>query len=763
MTPNPEWKKTACILCSVNCGLEVQTENGHITKIRGDKDHPTSQGYHCQKAVRLDYYQNGKHRLTSPLRRKADGTFEEVTWETAIGEIAAKLKSIRDAHGGPAIAMYGGGGQGNHLNGSYSAALRAACGTKYLYTALAQEKTGGFWVDGRLFGKQQCHPAEDVHNADFLLVIGANPWQSHGFPRARTVLQEFSKDPGKTLVVIDPIRTETAEKADIHLQVRPGGDALLLLAMLGYLVQEGFVDQTFIEEHCAEYAPLEAVLRTVPVDAYCEKAGIEPSVMKDVTRKYAQTERACVRTDLGLEQSLHSTLNLYLSKLLWLLTGHFAKPGTQVFHTSIVPLIGNSKEPQEGGLTTRVTGAKEIGKLFPPNVLPLEIDTEHEDRIRAVWVDSGNPAMTAADSEAYRKAFSKLELLVTIDVAMTETARLSHYVLPAATQFEKWEATFFNFEFPENFFHLRRPIFDPMPGTLPEPEIYRRILVAMGEIPDAFPELEEAARTHVKDPASQALPMAIMKATQENPKMMKYAPAILYGTLGKALPDGAASAALLWMIAQRFVQFNEPAIRRAGIEDEGAGLAEAVFRKMLESPSGMITTKNEYADNWDMIGYGDRKIRLTIPEMLAEIEALESEEADPEYPYVLQAGERRSYNANQIYRTADWRKKDREGALRVHPEDAADIGLEDGGRATVRSRRGAIEVLVSFDDAVHKGFVTLPHGYGFIETNDDGSAGERVGPHINALSTSDHCDAIAKTPFHKYIPVAIVPALVPAK
>ena len=547
------------------------------------------------------------------------------------------------------------------------------------------------------------------------------------------------------------------------MQVRPGGDAHLLLAMLGYLVQEGLVDTKFIAEHCEEYAGLEQVLRGIPVDEYCTKADIDPAVMKDITRKYAQTEKACVRTDLGLEQSLHSTLNLYLSKLLWLLTGHFAKPGTQVFHTSIVPLIGNSKEPQEGGMTTKASGAKEIGKLFPPNVLPLEIDNDREDRIRAVWVDSGNPAMTAADSEAYREAFSKLELLVTIDVAMTETARLSHYVLPAATQYEKWEATFFNFEFPENFFHLRRPIFEPKENTLPEPEIYRRILVAMGEIPDEFPELEEAARAHVADTASQALPMAVMKVTQENPKLMQYAPVILYATLGKALPDGAASAALLWFTAQRFVQFNEPAVLRAGIRDEGAGLAEAVFKKMLESPSGMITTKNEYGENWDMIGYGDRKIRLTIPEMLAEIEALSTEEGDPEYPYVLQAGERRSYNANQIFRTADWRKKDREGALRVHPDDADAIGLEDGGRATVRSKRGAVDVVVAVDDAVHRGFVTLPHGYGFIETEDDGGAGERVGPPINFLSASEHCDAIAKTPLHKYIPVAIVPAMVAAK
>ena len=108
--------------------------------------------------------------------------------------------------------------------------------------------------------------------------------------------------------------------------------------------------------------------------------------------------------------------------------------------------------------------------------------------------------MTAADAQATRAAFEKLELLVVVDVAMTETARLAHYVLPASSQFEKTEATFFNFEFPANFFHLRRPVVSPLEGTLPEPEIYRRLLVAMGEIPDAFPELEAAAKAHHENP-----------------------------------------------------------------------------------------------------------------------------------------------------------------------------------------------------------------------------------------------------------------------
>ena len=755
-----DWHHTACILCSQNCGLEVQTEGRHITKIRGDKAHPISQGYLCQKAQRIDYYQNNESRVTKPLRRKEDGTFEEVSWDTAIQEIADKLKQIRDEHGGHAIAQFGGGGQGNHLNGAYTGGLRAACGTRYLYSSLAQEKTGGFWVNGRFFGTQDALPIPDHHHGDFLLAIGWNPWQSHGTPRARNVLQQMSKDPNYTLVVVDPRRTQTAEKADYHVPVRPGGDAHLMLAMLGIIVQEGLEDKEFLAEHCLGVDELLAQLRAVPVEEHCEIAGVDVEQVREITRKFAAAKGACVHTDLGLEHTLHSTLNQYLSKLLWLITGNFGKPGGHVLIQHMVPLVGQSKDPEAGGRTTKVANMREIGKLYPPNYLPYEIDTDHPDRLRALWVDSGNPAMTAADAQAVREAFKKLELLVCIDVAMTETARLAHYVLPAQSQYEKWECTFFNFGFPENAFHLRRPLFEPTGDTLTEAEIYFRIVAAMGEIPTEFPELEEAARQHMADPTKGIFGMAFMQAMAEHPDWARYTFQVLYATLGKALPDGAAPAALLWGAAQKFAMANPEAVANAGIVDEGAGLGEALFQQILNSPSGVVFSKVDYDETWKRVTSEGKKIGLVIPEMMEEIAELAMEELDAEYPFILQAGERRDYNANQIIRGASWRKKDPDGFLRIHPEDAAGLGVGDGERVSVKSERGAVEADVTITDEVQRGFVTLPHGYGMHDPEANDSLN---GPDINVLTDASRMDRIAGTPFHKWIPVQIVPAAVPAK
>jgi anaerobic selenocysteine-containing dehydrogenase len=662
--------------------LEVEVEDGRLAKIRGDRQHPASQGYTCQKALRLDHYQNNPGRVTSPLRRRADGTYEEVSWETAIAEIAARIQSIRAAHGGHAFAYYGGGGQGNHLGGAHSTSLRVAMGTRYVYTALAQEKTGGFWVDGKLFGAQTCHPTEDVEHADYLLVIGANPWQSHGFPRARQVLQEIAKDPQRKLIVVDPRRTETAAKADLHLQVRPGGDAHLLLAMLGTIVQEELFDRDFLETRTTGFDELRDVLSGIPIDDYAAEAGLDSELVRQVAREYAAAERACIRTDLGLEHTVHSTLNTYLAKLLYLITGHFGKPGTNTFHSVFAPLGKHSKDPQEGGRTTKVTGAQEIGGLYPPNVLPLEINTDHPERIRAVFVESGNPLITGADTRAYEEAFRKLDLLVVIDVAMTETARLAHYVLPAASQFEKYEATFFNLEFPENYFHLRRPLFPPAGQSLPEPEIHRRLAVALGAIPERFPVLRAVARLDRLLPSLRLFPFALAFTLWRRPRLKQHLALLLHETLGAALPGGAKAAGVIWGLCHNFVrQYGKAPIERAGIRDQGAGLAEALFSKILGSPSGTPISVHDYEDTWKFLKHPDGNVHLAIPRLLQEIRDLDDEVREDGYPLILQAGERRSYNANSIYRDERWRKEDADGALKVHPEDAQRLGLADGERA----------------------------------------------------------------------------------
>ncbi|MEM7343816.1 MAG: molybdopterin-dependent oxidoreductase [Chloroflexota bacterium] len=753
------WQSTMCVLCGTNCGIEVKIKDRHFVQVRGDKKHPVSEGYLCQKAARIDYYQNHLRRVKHPMKRQADGSYARISWDTAIKEIAAKLVQLRDTHGGHSVGYYGGGGQGNHLQGAHSSAFRAAVGTPYVYSSLAQEKTGDFWLNGKLFGRQTCHVTEGIEHSDYVILIGTNPWQSHGFPQARRVLRELEKDPNRTLVVIDPRRTTTARMADIHIAVKPGMDAFLMTAMLAVIVQEGLEDKQFLEEHTVGYEALHELLSTVDIAAYAAKAEVDEAIVRQVARGFAQAEAGCTRHDLGLEMSLHSTLNCYLEKLLFLLTGNFGKKGSNNLHTQFAPLLAHSKEPNEGGITTKVTGMKEISKIFPPNILPAEIDTDHPDRIRAMIIDSANPIQSAADTPAYLKAFEKLELVVVIDVAMTETAEQAHYILPAPTQYEKWESTFFTWGFPHNYFYLRPPIIEPDGNTLPEAEIYYRLLVAMGTLPASFPELEQAAEQYRKNPEQGAFPLLFQQTLMTNPKWQKFAPVILYATLGKVLPRDAQVSAVLWGTSQFYAGRYRKQLERAGYEGKGHLLGENLFNAILESESAVPISVHTFEEVWELVKHKDGKIHLVIDEMLAEMRELPTEApmTNESYPFILAAGERRDYNANQIMRQPEWRRNDPDGALRIHPEDALVAGVVDGEQALCESDRGAVEVRVIYDEAQRRGFVSLPHGYGQEYPDLETEELVQFGPRLNVLTSALHCDPLAKTPYHKYIPVRVQP------
>jgi len=278
------WQSTACILCECNCGIVVQLDDRKIAKIRGDKAHPASQGYTCNKALRLDHYQNNRNRLTAPLRRRDDGTYEEIDWDTAISEIAERFMAIRDEHGGDKVFYYGGGGQGNHLGGAYSGAFLKALGSRYRSNALAQEKTGEHWVDAQLYGG---HTRGEFEHAEVSVFIGKNPWMSQSFPRARVVLNDIAKDPARSMIVIDPVITDTAKLADFHLRVRPGTDAWCLAAMAAVLVQEQSCDEQFLADHVTGVDGVVAMLRDVPIADYALRCGVDEALLRAAARRIA--------------------------------------------------------------------------------------------------------------------------------------------------------------------------------------------------------------------------------------------------------------------------------------------------------------------------------------------------------------------------------------------------------------------------------------------------------------------------------------------
>jgi anaerobic selenocysteine-containing dehydrogenase len=573
------------------------------------------------------------------------------------------------------------------------------------------------------------------------------------------VLKAFANDPDRTMIVIDPRRSETADLADIHLQVRPGTDAWCLAALLTVLVEEDLLDHDFLAAHARGLDELLAALGSVDVTACCVRAGVDEALVRDAARRIASASSVAVLEDLGIQQAPHSTLNSYLEKLLYVLTGNFAKSGTMNIHTRMASLGGGGGggAGKGGTRTSPVTESRIITGLVPCAVIPDEILTDHPRRFRAMVIESSNPAHSLPDSARMREALAALDTVVVIDVALTETARCADYVLPAASQYEKWEATFFTLEFPGNAFHLRRPLLEPLAGTLPEPEIHRRIVRALGAYTDDdLTELHEAAAA-----GRAAYADAFLRVMAERPHLARLAPVVLYETLGPTLPDGEAVTAAVWGLAQTCFLTYPESVQRAGFAD-----GDALFDAIMASPSGVVFTVDEYDDTWRRIDHADGRINVAIEELLPELIGLATEpepEVVDEFPFVLSAGERRSSTANTIYRDPTWRKKDAEGALRMSPDDATRIGVEPGGRVCVVTKRGSVETVVEVTDAMQAGHISLPNGLGLDYPENGGTvAGDRLmtGAATNELTSSDDRDWFAGTPWHKHVRarVEVVPA-----
>ncbi len=752
------WKPSACGLCYANCGVLVQTggEDGRqILRVKGDRNHPVSRGYTCNKALKLNYHIHGRDRLTSPLRRRADGTFEAIDWDTAIREVAAKMAAIRDAHGGDKIFRYGGGGQGNHLGGSYFSSVMAALGIKYKTNALAQEKTGLGWLQNRMFG---ANVHGDLEHAKTLVIVGKNPWQSNGFQRARVLLRDFARDPERTLIVIDPKRTESADHADIHLAVRPGRDAWALSAMIAHIIQCDLVPHDWIAENTLGFEKVRAHFCDISVEAYAEFAGLDVAQVRAAAHAIASSGATALYEDIGLQMAPHSTLATYLNMLLMCLTGNFGKAGTMSVIDGLPgPLFNKSGMGsvdddgyETGWKTSPVTRSRIVSGLVPCNDVPAAILTDHPDRYRAMFIESGNPAHSMADSHQWRAALRALDLVVVMDIAMTETAREAHYILPSPSQYEKFEATFFNFEYPANVHHLRAPVMAPVGDVLIEPEIHSRIVEALGVIDPAGLEPLKAAAAR----GLEAFGTAVFAYMAQYPEHMRYMSHILYRTLGPVLPEGSAAGAIYWGLAQNFARTHPESVRRAGHAGEGLALGNALFEAILSQRSGAVFSVADRNEGLSRIGFPDHKIRLHIGELLDEVRGLAAMQdvvaRDDRFPFILAAGERRANTANCAIRDPRWLDSSEATALTIHPSDAAKLGGADGCHVRIITKAGEAVVNISYDERQLPGTIALPNGLGMSHPDEQGNTA-RSGVSPNELTSIDNKDKFVGTPFHKYV------------
>jgi anaerobic selenocysteine-containing dehydrogenase len=736
-----KWHKTGCVLCPQCCGLEVLVEENRIIKVKPDKTNPRSEGYICRKGLNIAYYEHHADRLTHPLK-KVGKDFVPISWEQAISEIAAKLSAVVAEHGPRSLAFIGLGNSSCSSGAAFGVRLLRSLGSQFHYNALAAELTGLFWGFGRTLGKQYSWADPDHHRTDLLTVWGWNPWMSHQMPQARRFLQNFSKDPDKILVVIDPRLSETAEKADIHLPLRPGTDALLTRAMIAIILQEGWQNQDYINRHTSQFDQIKPWFIDFDAREACRVCELDYDLVRRVAHLFA-TRKSSLHMDLGVLMNRHSTLTTYLQIVLLAICGRLMVPGGNVVSGNLMPMGSHSDERKEKNWRTTLTGFPAILGMYPPNVMPEEINNDHPDRLRAVIVTDCNPLRSYADTSAYEEAFSKLDLLVTMEITMTETARMSDYVLPSRSAYESWDTSFLQFTFPEVFLQMRRPIIEPEVEPLEISEIWTRLADRLGFIPPIPDTLYEAAYK-----SRPEYGQALFACAQSDPRIMKAMPFVVAKTLGKAM--GSVNLAWMWALLQIMsAEARENAVR-AGFKP-GAGLSEELFQALVDHPEGVWIGEVDMDNNFANIRTEDKRINLYIPEMeewMASIIPASEEkllQEDARYPFILLAGRHMDMNANSNMRNPEWNKGRRDCTLAMNPKDAEKLKMADGQMVRVSTEAGTVEIEIEITTAARLGQLIMPQGFGLVYN------GQVYGANVNRLTKNTHRDRLAGTPLHRYV------------
>lgn len=706
-----------CPLCEACCGLSITLREREIVSIRGHDADRFSHGYLCPKAVALKDLHEDPDRLRTPLIRRGgrdEARHEPATWDEAFALIAERLPAIQAARGRDAVAI----SLGNpvvHKPGLllYAPRLARALGTRNIYSASTLDQMPKQLSAGLMFGDWLSIPVPDIERADLLIVIGGNPAVSNGslwtVPDFRGKARALRARGGK-LVVIDPRRTETADLADQHLPVRPGADAFLLAAMVTALFDAGRVNLGRLAPFIDGVDGLRGALAPFTPERVAARCGIDAHSIRNLALQLADAPRAAVYGRLGTCTQAFGTLASWLVDVLNALTAHLDEPGGAMFPCAPAFAANTLGAPGRGrGIVSarhrsRVSAAPEVFGELPMTCLAEEIETPGPGQVRALITVASNPVLSAPNGPRLAAALDTLDFMVSVDVYLNETTRHADVILPGCSPLQEfhYDVAFSQLAY-RNVARASAPLLPRADGELAEWQILTRLTaIARGDglaadvdaLDDALTEAE--LRKFAGDLAP-ALMQAV--APRRGPERLvdlglRAGP---YGDQFGRRPEGLTLAKLL----------NAP----DGI-DHGA-LAPRL-PDALRTPSG--------------------RIELAPPMLLADLPRLLAALDEPPPPLVIVGRRQVRSNNSWMHNLPVLAKGRNRCTLQMHPDDAAALGLVDGGRARVSGHAAEVVAEVELTEAMARGVASLPHGWGHdLPGTRLGVAAAQPGASLNAL------------------------------
>lgn len=719
--PIPQTRYTYCRYCPAACGLKVTVEDNRVRTIFPDKRNPHSWRDFCAKGRTANRLVEHPRRILTPMRRAGDG-YVEATWEEAITDIAARMRALV-ARGGPdAVGAYYGNPAGfSTANLVFMNAWLDGIGTQNRYAVGSVDQNAAHVVAEALYGSPIMVPTSDIDRCEYFLLVGANPavsawnWLESAPGGWRRAVQR--QRAGATIVVVDPLRTESADRADLHLAVRPGQDWALLLALVAVILGEGLEHRGDCADLVTGMPELRAIAAAADIDDLAARCDIPAARIRAVARDFATAPAAMAITRTGTALHTSGTVAEWLGHVLNLVTGRMDRPGGRRFEPGVVDALRITALAPAAPHRSRLAGRPQVAGAHALSELPAEITTPGPGQLRALVLNCGNPVVSGPDGAALDAALADLDLLVAIDVVQRESHRHAHWLLPATHWLERADLLALTSGMhDEPFVHYGRAVLRPPPGVREEWRIFLDLALAMD--------------------------------------------APLFGVRGL----NTVVRATRWLAARTGrpgLAFGAHWVDRLLVATaRRSGGRRPRWREIAAAPHGLVLGPREYGHFRAALRTEGKRVRIAPPEFVArtrELLAGPPPAAPPGFPFQLGNRRRRHSMNSWLNELPGLHPGGKRNDAMLHPDDAAALGIADGDPIRVSSPTGAVELRAALSDRPRRGVVVIDHGWGSrVFDPRGGAAPEAHGVNRNLLADAT-VDPLSQTAALNAVYVAVEP------
>jgi anaerobic selenocysteine-containing dehydrogenase len=680
--------------------LIAEVEDGELVGLRPDAAHPVTAGFACNKGLAGLELHRDPDRCDYPERRRPDGGFERISWETAISEIAGHVRSIQERHGPLAFGSYVGNPMAfNALGGPAVGSFLSQLGVRHNFSSGTQDCANKFAASEAVYGTSTCHPIPDFEHTDHLLVFGSNPRVSRmsfiSIADPMRVLRRI-KARGGTVRFVNPREIESAAGTGEVVRVRPDSDVYLLAALLCEIADTDRIDHQVARMHATRLSELLEFVRRYPAARVAGIVGLDPERIRQIAHDFADAPSASATMSTGLNMGRQGTLAYWLVQMLVFVTGNLDRRGGNLYARGFYPDAPRSgrTDPQRHFFDSEFGRIRRIRGSLPGNLIADAVDAK-QDPMRALFVVSGNPLLSIGGEARMRAAFEKLELLVSVDLYRNATGQLADYVLPATDGFERHDLNLCGLGLQHRpFVQVTDPVVSARGERRPEWWIFGKLEQALG-----FQSALDASAAQMLYPVQTLDPARPLDSARP-----------LFGRLDHMLGRVGLSTEEIQRTPSATVLLPE---------NEPGGFFD-----------GVIQTVDGRVDCCPLLFQAEGALDR------AETIFLESQGEAPGQLKLISKREPSMHNSWYQNLPTVRGRRHREPRLWMNPEDAAARGLAVGDRVRVSNDWGMIEVEVALDAGLIRGAAALPHGAGNARTPALRFAQQAPGANANELLPS---------------------------